>query len=487
MLRAEAPTNNNRLYNTHAVITVNKLTPPRAPKGKKESVGGGLRIKSVRKYSGGENNHFLGGTEYEYDGGKLLIPTVRTRFYERDCVVAGYNRLTGQWDIANKTFRFYHLGSHSFYPQVASLCSPTVGYSTVIKHDIEKDGTKGRKTVSQFHNERYELFEPYNVFEIWGYGRNGKLRQTTVISNEGDTLCDVQYEYAAKAEKKVVFPQCQLMYLWCEYLEKLRIRLSANVKSNVWHYMTRKIETQYEGGKPMAPVVTDYTYNSENYQTSKSTRRQGTQAIEDLYQYPVDGVSAGSDLLMNKHVLSRLTGTKQYLNGKLKGGAQLDFKLHDSIPVVEMYRNILPSGKMDTVLTVVDYDERGNIREYVTKNGTHTTILWSHNYQYPVMQIVGATYDEVKNVSSVVETLGGKNVLAIDELKRLYQAIKHSGLNVMVSAYAYDPWYGVSDIITPVGKPKHYGRDNYGRLKEILEESQSGAVVQRFFYHYRNQ
>ena len=402
--------------------------------------------------------------------------------------------MTNTWKVDNRVFRFYYLESHPFYSPVCGLGSPTVGYSTVIKQDIEKDGTYGRKTVSQFYNGQYGLLEPYNIFEIGGHGLNGKLQQTTILSCEGDTLYDVQYQYAAKAgNKKVVFPRSQLMYLWCEYLEELRIRLSANVKGNVWHYLSRKVETQYEGGKPMAPVVTDYTYNNDNYQASKSTRRQGEQVIEDRYQYSVDGVAVGSDLLIDKHILSRLTGTRQYLNGKLKGGAQLEFQehdtiLHDGIPEVEMFRNIVPNGEMDTVLTVVKHDERGNICEYVSKNGTHTTILWSYNYQYPVMQIVGATYKEVSDACGLVENIGSRNTLSIAELKDLHNKV--SGIRdygLQVTAYVYDPWYGVSDIIQPNGKVMHYDKDSHGRLSKILEDSATGPVVQRFFYHYRKQ
>jgi hypothetical protein len=135
---------------------------------------------------------------------------------------------------------------------------------------------------------------------------------------------------------------------------------------------------------------------------------------------------------------------------------------------------------------VLRHDESGNILEYVTRNGTHTTLLWSYNRQYPVMQIVNATYDQVSAASGAVSSLGTKSTLTVSELRSLHTAISVLP-DVQVSAYAYDKWYGVSDIINPQGKLYHYGKDSHGRLSEILEDSQSGPVLQHFFYHYRNE
>ncbi|MBQ7238558.1 MAG: hypothetical protein IJS20_07185 [Bacteroidales bacterium] len=502
-LKASVPHKDSQ-YNTLAVITANLVEwedqPfPLVPEEKQASMGGGLRVKSISKYSGGENDRFLGGTEYEYTGGQLLIPTNYAKHMIIDEEVlhvyevpTAYGGTTYQWRDCYVQGSFHHTGSSAQFLSICSIGTPTVGYSSVAQHVINADGSREKSVITDYHNGGYALAESNVFYHPFNPGRNGKPQRTVVMSANGDTLSSTRYEYGKEKGRCIIFPQCLKNYLWKPLIPRRWFSLSAYVKSNIWHYLTRKVETQYEGGKPMKPVVTDYTYNNDNYQTSKSTRRQGTQVIEDRYQYSVDGVAAGSDLLINKHVLSRLTGTRQYLNGNLTGGAQLDFREHDTIqhdriPVVKMYRNILPSGKMDTVLTVVDYDERGNIREYVTKNGTHTTILWSHNYQYPVMQIVGATYEDVKRAYHAISVIGKQKTISLSMMKTLhnmFSAIKEGELQV--TAYVYDPWYGVSDIIQPNGKVMHYDKDSQGRLSKILEDSATGPVVQRFFYHYRN-
>ncbi len=494
---AEAVSNNPPHYNTLASIIVTRDSLRRVPLNLSDvsddsgnSIGGGLRIKSIKNYSGGNQDHCLGETEYHYSGGRLLIPTVNAQDLSVEEGISNYH--DSHLDHAVLTSRFYFTGSQTSFLPICSLGSPTVGYSSVTKIEKNKEGSVERKTITDFHNQGFSFCPTINGFYHDNHGMNGKTKNVIIISADGDTLSKTDYEYLSKANGRILFPWCRKNYIWSTGVN-LNYSIAAFSKSNVWHYMTKKIETQYEGGKPMKPIVTDYTYNNDNYQTSKSTRRQGTQAIEDRYQYSVDGVAVGSDLLIDKHILSRLTGTRQYLNGNLTGGAQLDFREHDTIqhdriPVVKMYRNILPSGKMDTVLTVVDYDERGNIREYVTKNGTHTTILWSHNYQYPVMQIVGATYEDVKRAYHAISVIGKQKTISLSMMKTLhnkFSAIKEGELQV--TAYVYDPWYGVSDIIQPNGKVMHYDKDSQGRLSKILEDSASGPVVQRFFYHYRKQ
>ena len=440
------------------------------------SIGGGLRIKSIKNYNG-DDDRFLGGTEYKYKGGKLLLPTA---YAQRMNVVESIGRLD------TRHSEFYFSGSSPSFPTICSFGSPTVGYSTVIKREIDPDGNLAKETCTQYHNVGYSLMDDFRMFYHSNHGLNGKPKETTVYSSESIPFSNTQYVYGCKAGRMVQFPWVQDLFVELN-VNDIAFLVSSYRKVNVWNYLTSKTETQYVDGKPMTPIVTEYAYNGGNYQPSQCKRRQGSQSIKDIYQYPTDGISAGADLLVDKHVLSRLTGTRKYLNDRLRGGSQLDFKQHDSIPVVERYRRILPDGNSVTELTVVEYDSHGNICEYVSKDGTHTTILWSYNYQYPVMQIQNATYKQVLSASNAVATLGSRSSLSVNELKALHLAVKNALPKALVSAYAYDAWYGLSDIINPIGKLMHYDKDSQGRLSAIVEDSQSGLVLQRFFYNYRNQ
>ena len=483
-------------YNTVAAVSVTYDRLRKIPldyvdlsDGSGSSVGGGLRIKSIKNYGGDKENDFLGGTEYKYQGGALLIPTAYAKRMGIDEIEVKKVLTELGWHVSynDRHSEFYYTGSQSPYPPYCSLGSPTVGYSAVTKQTINPDGTKGDRTITSFHNAGYSLLGNISQFYHANHGLNGKTKEVCVVSSVGDTLSKTQYDYGRKLGKRVFFPNCQKNYIWGISLDPQRFSYSVFCKTNVWNYLSKQVETQYVNGKPMTPIETTYSYNAENYQPSQTIRKQGPVASEQLLYYPSDGKSVGCDYLTNKHCIGKLTGERNYLNGKLTGGARLDFRLHANAPVVDKFYSVLPDETLSLELNVVKYDDHGNILEYVTKNGTHTTILWSYNYQYPVMQIVGATYEQVCRVTDVAARLGSRSTLSMDELRPLYYKIKDSDLNAQVSAYTYDQWYGVSDIITPGGKPMHYGRDSQGRLKEILEESQSGAVVQRFFYHYRNQ
>lgn len=69
--------------------------------------------------------------------------------------------------------------------------------------------------------------------------------------------------------------------------------------------------------------------------------------------------------------------------------------------------------------------------EYKGKDGVPVTLLWSYNYQCPVMKIVGATYNEMKSLSSYVALLGGRNYLPKSILQSIYDiAVSYTHLSL---------------------------------------------------------
>ncbi|MDR2362600.1 MAG: hypothetical protein LBD91_07730 [Prevotellaceae bacterium] len=45
-----------------------------------------------------------------------------------------------------------------------------------------------------------------------------------------------------------------------------------------------------------------------------------------------------------------------------------------------------------------DYNSKGNVQAISKNDSDKIVYLWGYNYQYPVAEIKGATYAEVKNL-----------------------------------------------------------------------------------------
>ena len=141
-------------------------------------------------------------------------------------------------------------------------------------------------------------------------------------------------------------------------------------------------------------------------------------------------------------------------------------------------------------LTVDLFDEKGNIRQYTSRDGNPTTLLWSYNYQYPVMMIVGGKYNDIKNCSSSISSIGsamkfGNGGLSnITSLRNsIVSTLSNKSNHAHITAYNYNPWFNVSDIIEPNGLTSHYGYDGFGRLNLI---SDILGTKQKFEYNFKN-
>ena len=254
-----------------------------------------------------------------------------------------------------------------------------------------------------------------------------------------------------------------------------------------WCYLTKKNETFYDiNGTKTTSKTTSFTYDSSNYQPSEQTVSDGTNTQKVKYWYPSTSgnKSAGLDNLKNKNCLSELTGVDQYRNSKYTGGSRLDYTINNNLPVVSKFHSIRPDNSTVQQVTVTGYDGYGNIREYKKMDGTPVTIIWSYNHQYPVMEIVGSTYANVKTKASTVTNLESAQDVSYSTLKSVYTSLKTGLPNAHVTAYLYSPWHSVSRIIAPNGHETTYTYDNDGRL---VQASDPLGVLQKYQYKYKIQ
>jgi hypothetical protein len=131
----------------------------------------------------------------------------------------------------------------------------------------------------------------------------------------------------------------------------------------------------------------------------------------------------------------------------------------------------------------IKYDERGNLLEYIGKDGIKTAYLWSYNYQYPVAEIRNASYDQVKN------SIGGD--AEILNLSQTYtpnmdkvNMLKTSLPNTQIRIFTYNPSVGMTTQTTSNGIITSYDYDLSTRLSSVRDRS--GKLVNQYSYRYYN-
>jgi hypothetical protein len=139
----------------------------------------------------------------------------------------------------------------------------------------------------------------------------------------------------------------------------------------------------------------------------------------------------------------------------------------------------LQNNTPTTDITYDQYDSKGNLQQYTTKNGISTTIIWGYSQTQPIAKIIGAKLSDLSQslIDSIVNA-SDADALAMannDEsalLSTLDAFRKDSSMaSYQITTYTYDPLIGVRSITPPSGIREVYIYDTASRLKEIRENN----------------
>lgn len=458
-----------------------------------KSIGGGLRVRKIENYDC--NNTLLGYTCYKYQGGKLLIPTIKEEHIEM-LFLYGSRPSDPNLFVMPGTLScsFSFITSNPTYLEICSLGCPHVGYSQVTKEHYDRNGQLMSYDIEKYHNVEYKDLNE-KVFDVNRDGLNGKLQETTTYSEDHVPMHKVSYSYstfgASPASSDMVFfswARCGDMTPGYSSVD-VCYKYSLYSKAPVCVLPAVVTETSYDGGNVMKSLVTAYSYKESNFQPCSITKTENlanntneTSLIN--YWYPGDSEVAGSntEYLTDVHNISEQVKGKEYRNGKTFSGYRNEYVLSNGLPVVSKSYSITQSEHENLELDVTSHDDYGNIREYKKKDGTPVTIIWSYSHQVPVMEIVGKTYSGVKNqfnnVARLEECTLAAEITSITE--SLHASLQNSGIKAI--AYEYSPWYTVSCIISPDGNKTRYSYDSYGRLEKVSDIN--SKTVQKYSYNY---
>lgn len=477
-----------------------------------KSIGAGLRIKTIKNYD--NDNQLLDYTQYKYEGGKLLIPSVKGELVSMQYSNAeqiDHDKVNNPWAGMPWTInyiyspydcRFFFISSSPTYPEICSLGSPTIGYSKVTKEHYDKNKKLLSYDIETYNNKGYvELGNEsmyFNMFYVNIDGLNGKMIGSSTYSKDSVLMHNIIYSYnsfgqtPSSADKIVYFPWARSLTMQSALYGRENYKYSLYTKYPINALPERVTETNYVNGVAMKPVTTTFEYNASNYQQAKVTKTvelnsKTKDVVTTQYWYPNDSEVSNSNpsYLTKVNCISEVVKAKTFKNGNIVGGYRNFYgALSNNLPVVKKNYSIDTSNSENLELDVINYDNYGNIREYKKKDGTPVTVIWAYNHQFPVMEIVGQTYSQVKTIYTSLTYLEEKYTTS-EEIEKSIEALHKALLNkkIMATAYEYSPWHTVKRIIKPNGYIVNYGYDSFGRLAETKDAS---GILQKYSYNYKN-
>ena len=116
------------------------------------------------------------------------------------------------------------------------------------------------------------------------------------------------------------------------------------------------------------------------------------------------------------------------------------------------------------------------------KNSLEKSVyLWSYNGQYPVAEIKGATYDQVKAALCMDPEVLSKE--SIPNMK-LINSLRIKLPNASVSTYTFQPLVGMLTSTNPQGIITYYNYDSSGRLAQVyLMENNIKKIIEVHEYN----
>jgi hypothetical protein len=272
------------------------------------------------------------------------------------------------------------------------------------------------------------------------------------------------------------------------YDEEIYVLWAATYKIYTYSLLP-EIETEItydqQGSNPVT-VETTNTYTNKLLTKREVTDSDG-KIIREEFKYPFSSDYQNSEpykTMVTENILpvvEKITYNNNSEISRLKTNYAKTGNLFLPSEVQTSYTGI--SG-LKTELTYNQYNSKGNLLQYTTKDGISTTLLWGYNYQYPVAEIKNATYNQVK--TALTETLLNRVADAYNPAVGDINAINNLRTNTsfskaFVTTCTYKPLVGMLSASDPRNIAVSYEYDSYARLQTGLF---NGKKEQKYDYNY---
>lgn len=454
------------------------------------SIGAGLRIASISNYS--SEGTLVDRVCYEYQfengktSGKSLIPfqVVQNKSY-----LWATKESLSSYDVVR--FSSDLIGNSSF---TSSVSKGKVGYSCVNRKVYDGNNNLIRTVVSTYKNDvANAIFNDYYQFADF---TNGSILTKNVYSPQGKLLSSEDYSYQRETGR---------MYKCNSFLERLVhgnvdvYRLENNdygslYQLTVYSYFSSwnslvKLVTKNCGENGEMTQTQIYEYNKSNHLVSSEIvcNNDGVR-YETKYQYPCDIDDGLAGMMASRHYLSPVLYQRNYKNGQNYSAKQVEFtyKLTNYslypllLPMKEKYAlgSVEPEVRME-----YEYDVFGNIKSAIKDKTEKVTYLWSYDNACPILEIQGASFDEVANwlgSSAIAELRRKKSPTYLDVMGMINNLKSHP---VVCKGFLYNPGIGVKQMIDSNGYSTYYNYDSFNRLTAICDHE--GNIVQEYTYNYK--
>lgn len=454
----------------------------------RESIAGGVRIAEIKSP--------LGTKKFNYTdhAGRSTGRLNRNPPFNR---IVLYTMSTG-WGIAGTNIELiagYYAGiefnSISLLPMENPHNNYSMGYTEVTTTQESGEGNLVEK--SYFYNEKdpkiLTLNDPGTVMPL-----NGNLLERQIFSG-GELLQKTVYNYEYRLlDRELGFKTKQfnapVNYYTPEYFV----------------YKSSVADTRYEkmpnGKRTAYPILTGYEYSQKNYQPRRILETKGGVTREHRIFYTVDdnyGPNYGD--AFKKYNLVNAPVEEYFTTGSSQSKLLCHINYKDSLlkpwkeyvfygwKLLFEYPYFNGSNSLDRYkpeITYLTYDKCGRNTSYATRMGQTVVLIWGYQHQHIIAQIANSTIAAITAQGIDMDAIAGRDIPTDADWQKLH-ALRAKLPQSSVTVTQYEPLIGAVSQTDPRGVVTRYTYDEFGRLKEAIENvNGTENVLQKIEYKYAN-
>jgi YD repeat-containing protein len=463
---------------------------------------GGLRIKKTKDID--TNRKIYNETEYEYSN---LIGQSRS--------LDDYSKLknNGEYIMSSDFIRNPKLIKSGYF------------YGSVITKKIGEGANRFRQIIkskntfaNDFSNNSYES-KPKGIFTY--DKKNNMLGKILYNYNTNNN----QYKYYVLGELDYCYDRNPILTGYNEHssilFNQYENRLVKEVSTQYFFHnsqansITRVNEYNYNSDELISIKASDFRLeeleNLEYYDNTNYNINTAQKIIFTNYKYPKDypTITSLKDLVVNKNILAIPISIKTRQNKILLSGDFFEYDTKGNIKSLYNYNKGQGFNNSNSGYIPANYDlnsiyrvnDFGNPVEVSKKDGTHVVYIWGYNHSQPIAKIENASYFDVQNQVSNLQTLSNNdndrtidtknslgNVITYNgkegKLREALQGLRNALPNAQVTTYTYDPLIGVTSMTNPRGETIYYTYDTFNRLEFVKDAD--GNILTNNQYNYKN-
>ena len=166
-------------------------------------------------------------------------------------------------------------------------------------------------------------------------------------------------------------------------------------------FLQSVVDTNYDqnGANPMV-TVTNYTYDTLRNKKTEGFTSSKAELVSKSYNYAADaisGLSTGAQQGQAAMVTAGMYGipleTISTRSGNQTGHTRVDFQTYTTTNNLIVPANSYGSSygqPLDSAAHYINFDSKGNILEYITRDGIMTSLDWGYNQAYPTAKVLNA-------------------------------------------------------------------------------------------------